>query len=211
MIRIVTLSNKPDYLQDCLEYVRCQDRPAEHYVITDNCVDWGDRFPPSAWLNDQWERAAADDYVCWLSDDDYMMPEFTARLAGYLDEHPEYMAVYGNARHVLYERGRGIVKFIRFLGEGVYSSTRLPMGQIDGAQMMIRRSALDVIERPWQPEELDHARVCDGILLNKIAVRHGIYPIGGDPVIEFRTTPDSAHTYMDGDTYRKRDWRHVAA
>lgn len=211
MIRIVTLSNKPDYLQDCLECVRVQTRPAEHYVITDNCIDWDDRFPPSAWLNDQWQRAAPGDYVTWLSDDDYIYPDTVERLAGYLDAHPEHAAVYGIGRHVLYERGRGVVKIMRMLGgcSAVFDAGHSPVGQIDGAQVLIRRSALDSVPYPWQPEGHQMARICDGLLLLKIAMAHGIYPLGGKPTHEFRTTPISAHTYMVNDErYAARDWRH---
>lgn len=210
MIRIVTLSNKPDYLQDCLECVRVQTRRAEHCVITDNCIDWGDRFPPSAWLNDQWQRADPGDYVTWLSDDDYIYPDAIERLAAYLDEHPDIQAVYGLGRHVLYERGRGVVKVIRFLGQydGVFGMGNSPVGKIDGSQILVRRSALDSVHYPWQPEGYETARICDGLLTLKIAEKHNIHPLGGPPTHEFRTTPVSMHTYMaDDDHYRARDWR----
>lgn len=50
------------------------------------------------------------DYVGWLNADDLLLPQGLSRMAGYLDAHPECVAVFGRA-HIVDERGSVIGEF----------------------------------------------------------------------------------------------------
>ena len=209
-IRVMTLFNKPDYVQTAIECVRQQTRECVHHVMSDVCQDWGDKFPPSYFVNNQWKAADPGDYLIWLSDDDYWMPEFAETLAGFLDDNPEQQACYTASRHILYDIKEGETGEIRVLGgeHHFYDRWRTPQGMIDGGQVMVRRSALDRIEYPWQPETWDDSRYCDAHYLQKLANAYGIHPTG-TMLMESRTTPVSMHTRKKGNTYGKTNWWEV--
>ena len=178
-IRVITLFNKPDYVQTAIECVRTQTRECKHIVASHDAFDWGDRFPPAAWVNWKWREAEPDDYCIWLSDDDWWHPTLIEELAGYLDRHPEANACYTASRHVLYDIDEGEIKYIRTLGgeHNAYHKERDPGGYIDGGQVLVRRSALDDVGYPYQLEDMK-SRHCDANYLQRLSIyqfhRHSV-------------------------------------
>lgn len=208
MVRVVTLFNKHDYVREAIQSVLNQTRQdISHHVMSDNVRDWGGLFPPCVFVNEQWGQADKDDYCIWLSDDDYWYPRFVEVAAGYLDDHPNIQACYVGSNHVLYSLERGKVKDIRTLGGGkvIFDKHHPPAGMIDGGQVLVRRSALDLISYPYQPESQETARLADSTYLTKLAHAVEIHPVG-QVLMENRTTPKSAHTRMHGDDYVQHNW-----
>jgi len=210
MIRILTLANKPALLQEAIASVKAQTRTDfSHTVVMDTDIDWGRRYPPAVFYNGRARECGPDDYVCWLSDDDVLLPNFLADLAGYLDDHPEIGACYGGAEQYIY-RPPDPPTFYRCLPGGnvwpIYTRQREPAGHLDGGQWMVRRSVLDKITYPYAPEH-EMARCSDGVLANKIAAAVGIYPLPG-VVVHLRTTPLSANVCTeDGKSIVAVEWR----
>lgn len=195
MIVILTLSNKPNYLPDAIASVLAQTRrDLRHVIAIDAERDWQGCYPPAVFYNEQAKAVDMADYVSWLSDDDILLPNYVADLAGYLDAHPDIHCVYGRSRVEAIVPGRPPV-FHRHLPEqgwSVFSAKYLPAYRIDGGQVMIRRSALEAISYPYYPEGYEGARACDATMLNKAAIAVGIYPVEKTVMVN-RVTPISSH------------------
>lgn len=206
MIWILTLSNKPDYLVEAEASVAAQTRrDFRHVVELDNpTLTWAG-YPPAVIFNKWAERALPEHYIAWLSDDDLLEPTFCETLAGYLDAHPEVGCVYGGARHVSYDIATGITTPITERPAlHAYDARHMPLCQIDGGQIMVRRSALEAIGRPFCPEGTKDANIADGLMMNRIAARCGIVPVVGSWVMTNRTTPKSSHWYLEGSQIVRR-------
>ena len=221
MIVIITLANKPKYLSDAIASVEAQTRrDFRHVVQMDEGIGWGGRYPPAAFWNETAKAANPGDYICWLSDDDLFLPNYIEDLAGYLDANPEIACCYGGNLVEVWGEGGKIMDAESLPREGyvVYNSGWLPACRIDGGQFMVRRSALDLLEWPWCPEEASDdptisamslpSRYCDAIYMNKIANAVGIYPIK-KPVMIQRRTPLSGHTRIVNGVSTTADWRTI--
>jgi hypothetical protein len=202
---IITLSNKPTLLPDAKKSVRAQTRKARHVYTTDN-PQWHinrENYPPAMFYNRMASQQNPEDYIMWLSDDDLLEPSAVELLAGYLDDHPEIMAVYGLAEHWIYDPDNGVNRLYRPLprdgGATVYDRNNDPCGAIDGGQYMVRKSALDEMGYPYAPERADGSeRVNDGLVMRRLASHFGIYPLQPQAlVLKCRTTPLSAHSAPD--------------
>lgn len=64
----------------------------------------------AAAVNEGIARLEGADYVGWLNADDLLLPEGLSRMAAYLDQHPECVAVFGRA-HIVDERGSVVGEF----------------------------------------------------------------------------------------------------
>jgi len=217
MIVVMTLANKPQYLPDALASLEAQTRRDFRHILQmdDGSRDWGGRYPPAVFLNETMKALDPDDYLCWLSDDDLLLPNFIEDLAGYLDAHPQAGCCYGGAEVVLMGADGATSHHQRLpppeLPEGtwpVYDFAWVPFRRIGSGQFMVRRSVLDLIAYPYVPEDSEPAIAgeCDGWLLSKIAMVTDIPPIRSEVMIS-RITPLSAH-WHPGDGQRVRaDWR----
>ena len=202
-VYVMMLANKRKYLRDAIRSVRAQTRTDFiHVVALDNGQDWGG-YPPAVWFNREAKEISPENYIAWLSDDDVLLPNYVADLAGYLDAHPEVDCCYGGSEVVL-EDGQGTRSPWTWLPDypdrlnakrwPVFDTKNLPGCVIDGGQIMLRRSALSAIAQPWMPiaTEPTTARLTDASLLNKLANAVGIYPVPVQVMIN-RITPLSAH------------------
>jgi GT2 family glycosyltransferase len=197
--RIITLSNKPSYLPDAVASVAAQTRrDLVHVVRMDTYRTWGGKYPPAVYWNEMSREAAIGDYVCWLSDDDLLLPNYVADLAGHLDAHPEIECVYGGSTHVIHEPPNPD-RVIRNLPPQwpfpLLNMDHTPGYQIDGGQFMIRRSALERIPYPWCPEAAEGAGVCDASYMNKIVWYLAMFPVQTFVMIN-RATPLSSHAVV---------------
>lgn len=210
---ILTLANKPTLLIDALASVAAQRRrDFQHVVELDSGKHWpAASYPPAVFFNRVVaERARPDDNLAWLSDDDVWEPTFLRTLAGFLDDNPDVGACYGGSRLYTYD-GKS-ERHVRDLpAEVIYGATRMPSCQIDGGQILVRRSVLNRIAYPWVPEGLNDCNIADGSFMNRIAEVTPIIPVEGSWVMRNRQTPQSSHwafrdgvpTYVSDETRRR--------
>jgi hypothetical protein len=160
---------------------------------------------PIGWVTNEVIRAGwvRGRYMCTFYDDDVYEPEFVARMAGHLDDHPDDAAVWCSQNLVRLDRDGteqliGVRPAIAPKRPGEFDC------QVDGAQVMWRTELLDKIGDPWLPEDPADAvcRHSDGIFLEKLAraaetagspVIHGI----PDVLCSHRFTQWSAYTPID--------------
>ena len=219
MIVIVTLANKPKYLPDAIASVEAQTRQDFRHVIqVDEGIDWDGRYPPAAFWNETAKEADPEDYICWLSDDDLLLPNYVEDLAGHLDTHPWIDACYGGSQVEVWDENGKVqdAEFLPYGGYNVFNSNWSPACKMDGGQFMVRRSALDSLPWPWVPEDTTkdpnahpitvQERYCDALFMNKIANAVGIYPIGKQVMVN-RRTELSGHTRIVGGVSTVADWR----
>lgn len=209
---ILTLANKPRLLLEALASVQAQTRRDFRHVVHLDHGRWpAGVYPPSAFFNEHAESAAPQDYVAWLSDDDVWQPTYLETLAGYLDAHPEVDACYGGTRVVRYNPATGDGGLLREIpAEHVFDAERSPVGQIDGGQVLLRRSLLERLPRPWGPETLVECNRADGHFLERVAALTPIVPVVGSWVMANRVTPLSSHWQLIGGEPRFRTPQTVA-
>ncbi len=152
---------------------------------------------PVGWATNQVIRAGyvTGDYVCTFYDDDRWHPTFVERMAGYLDDHPDELAVWCSQNRIRLDvDGRetlvGVISAHGPKRPGQWDC------QVDGAQVMFGREALEMIGDPWLPEDAANeiCRHSDGIFLEKLgAVAGTVHPIP-EVLLDHRFTPISAYT-----------------
>jgi GT2 family glycosyltransferase len=212
MIRIITLANKPSYLPDAIASVLAQTRKDIVHVVglDDGSRDWGGRYPPGVFYSEEARRADMSDYVCWLSDDDILLPNYCEVLANYLDAHPRVHCVYGISRVEMHAPGRKpVLKMVlpkRKVGLVRFDANNLPGFKLDSGQFMIRRSALERVPYPYAPPT--EPRRDDGYLLNNIARHVAFWPVN-EVVMVNRVTPQSSHRRNVGGKYAGHDWKNM--
>lgn len=191
----ITLANKPALLLDALMSVARQTRRDVQHVVEFDCGQYGAGiYPPAVAFNRiVSERSRPDDYVAWLSDDDVWEPTYVEQLAGYLDTHPDVGACYGGTRIVAYEPGQPERPIRDIPAERAFTVGAWPSCQIDGGQVLVRRSVLNRLAAPWVPETLADCHTSDGSFLNRVASVTPIVPVVGSWVMRNRQTPESAH------------------
>jgi SAM-dependent methyltransferase len=211
-VRILTLSNKPDLLEEAKASVARQTRQAGlvHQIAIDNGTrDWGGRYPPNVWINEMAERADPEDYLLFLSDDDLLLPNAVEDLAGYLDSHPDAMACYGAGTMYVHEPPKPDRALGRFPADTDEHGKR-SLGGVVGSGMVMWRA------KAWRevgplPEQADSdTPLSDGAWFTKIAKRLGLYAIHKD-VIYTRVTRQSAHSVPNqrGTAAVRADWRRL--
>jgi len=214
MIHILTLFNKPDLVKEAIASVEAQTRrDLLHVVQEDKDRDWGDNYPPAVFYNEQARLAASGDYICWLSDDDLLKPDYCELLAGYLDAHSEVGCCYSGAIRNLRDAKGKEWEYCRYEAIETWGQTNLPGGHIDGGQMMVRRSILDQIPYPYTPEAIgDCNNLADALLMDRIACICDLVPVPGW-VMTIRSTTQSSHMIcsakggLQSVNWRQRDGR----
>lgn len=109
---IITPSyNQGKFIKDCLESVRQQNYPeVEHIVVdagsTDETIEVLSGYPEVTWSSEP-DKGMSDginkgflkatgDWLMWLNCDDYMLPGALAKVAAFIDDHPETDVVHGD-------------------------------------------------------------------------------------------------------------------
>lgn len=152
--------------------------PLVVWVTTGERPSLAHRACPAAWTQNQVIRAGLlrGRYFTLFYDDDLYEPEFAEQMAGFLDEHPEALAVWCSQEQRRQE-GDGFA-------HECYRMATVPKVagqfdcQVDGGQVMMRTSLLGLIGDPWVPED-PAARSCghiDGLLFERMAVHAGTVP-----------------------------------
>jgi hypothetical protein len=198
---VLTLWNKRELIGDAVRSLwdQATRRRVVHVCEQDVGQYAGQGYPPGVFYNAIVANIPPEDYIAWLSDDDVLLPDYVEALAGYLDEHPEANACYGQLeRWALAEDGR-TWKLGDLPGGPIYGIQGMPCCNIDGGQVMYRGQVLDRIDPPWHPMTMQACHVSDGLLLNKIAAVTPIYPVG-KLVMRNRITWLSSHWRLVGDS-----------
>lgn len=114
-------------------------------------------------------------YICTFYDDDIYYSRFMESMGGYLDAHPDAMAVWcSEDRYHLHAdgstRNTGVIAASRDINHGENMDC-----MVDGMQVMLRREALDAMIAKFGTDELipedPNRSVCshsDGIFYNKL-------------------------------------------
>ena len=164
--------------------------PMVEWVFTGEAPGLIERVCPVGFVTNEAIRAGLvrGRYVCTFYDDDLYAPDFIEQMAGYLDAHPDAMAVTCSESRQTYsgeDRG-GIGGYQR--GPGEFDC------RVDGAQIMFRREVLDRIGDPWLPEDTGRCSHSDGVFLERLADVCGRVPGIDATLVTHRFTPLSTYS-----------------
>lgn len=130
-------------------------------------------------------------------DDDVHDPRYVELMAGYLEAHPEVLAVWCSQDRVqLMPDGSH-----RLVGQILAHGPKRAGGmdcQVDGTQVMWRTQVLDLIGDPWLTEDPADGvcRHSDGLFLEKLAGAVGVIPAIPDVLVTHRHTSVSTYSPM---------------
>lgn len=170
--------------------------PILEWVFTGEGPHLRDFRCPVAWATNEVIRAGLvrGRYMCTFYDDDRWHPTFVEKMAGYLDEHADASAVWCSQNRIRLDRD-GSETLV-----GVIAATAPKNGnwdcQVDGGQIMWRRTVLDAIGDPWLPEDPadGSCRHSDGIFLEKLGAVCGTVPNIPEILYDHRFSPISTYT-----------------
>lgn len=177
-------------------YEKYANHPLVDWVTTGEGPELRRERCPIGWATNEVIRAGLvrGRYVSTFYDDDQYHPDFVEKMAGYLDEHPEALAVLCSQDRVRLDADGTETLVGRIVTPGPRWAGQFDC-QIDGAQIMFRREVLDKIGDPWLPEDPgDSCRHSDGIFLEKLAQVAGNVPAIPEVLLRHRFTPISTYT-----------------
>lgn len=176
-------------------YDAYHDHPLIDWVTTGESPGLHGRKCPVGWATNETIRAGLvrGRYISTFYDDDRWYPTFVERMAGYLDEHPDMMAVWCSQDRIKLDHD-GVERVMHVILAGAPRAGGWDC-QVDGGQIMFRREVLDLIGDPWLVEDPgDDCRHSDGLFLEKLGAVCGIVPNIPDVLLAHRFTPLSAYT-----------------
>lgn len=151
-------------------------------------LDWKPQgVCPVAWcFNEAFRRGLVEgEYVCTAYDDDLLYPAFLERMAGALEAGAE--AAWCSQRRSLFDGLNSITEgFI--MADGPRTGRTFDC-QVDGGQVMFRRSALERIEQPYIPETAGECFHSDGLFLDRLGEAGVVFAPVPEVLCENRRTP----------------------
>lgn len=185
----------PRSLQMAAIHADYHSHPLIDWVTTGEQANLHERACPSPWAVNQAIRngLVRGRYMCILSDDDIYKPRFMEAMAGFLDTHPESLAVWCSMDIYRFFGGE------RVRESGIHAQGAKTAGefdcQVDGIQVMYRAEVLSKWEDPWLREDpsLDVCRHADGIWLERVAAVAGHVPGLSEVLCEHQRTPLSTY------------------
>jgi GT2 family glycosyltransferase len=203
-IHVITVSNKPKYLEECKRSVKAQTRKdVVHHVVRDSDRDWGGMYGPSVYYNEIIKSLPPEDYFCWCSDDDLQAPNFAEDLGGFLDSHPSVGACFGRGDWYIYDTDSGYVSG-RIGGYPTvlvdqFDVNHTPYSRLDGGCVLIRKGAIKDMEYPYSPEDPATFHLSDGNWLVRLSRHTPIVRATDNTVYIIRSTPESANWRLRSD------------
>ncbi len=221
---------KRPYLKQVLDTLRAQTMSDWEWWVLDNSDDMGlyHEFEKDAyddvrqdkiqyvWDNDfdrsqvhampyllnKYYPLANGDLVFYISDDDLLHPDTFQTFVDFFDAEPDKSVTYVSLGHAHVTSPTDSLVFRSAITtSGVRGAGQVDC-QIDGGQIMHRKSCLDSLEKPWFPESADDAsaRHCDGQFMEKLAQHYPFYPTGHPTrlYVQHRFTPVSHFTPSPG-------------
>lgn len=138
-------------------------------------------------------------YVCVLPDDDLLGASYVERMAGFLDSHPEHLAVYCAQEQVRCAGPAEPWAPVRTLTADEPITGPHLLDRVDMVQMMFRADVLRRLD-PWgtssgpfdeSPAD-ESCRRADGIFMNRVGALGTVAAIS-DVLCTHRYTPDSTY------------------
>lgn len=179
-------------------YRRYHDHQLIDWVTTGQKPGLINRVCPIAFVTNEVIRAGLvrGRYVCSFTDDDLYYPRFVELMAGYLDEHPDALAVYSAQDRVTVRIDGQVEPAGPFIAADGPRGPGQFLGQVDMLQMMYRREVLDMIGDPWFGEEPadQQCRLSDGTFMELVAGFAGLVPGIPETLTTHRYTPESIYS-----------------
>lgn len=147
-------------------------------------------YIPAVILNEYLDQLTGE-YILYLSDDDVLDPHCLEVAVAYMDSHPEESVCWFSMKSV---KGSGS----NWTDNGaIFANRILQEGEgvdcvLDGGQVLIRKSALKVLDKPYFQTDWLNASHCDGLFLNRLNEHFAFYPIE-QVLLTHRTTEVSTH------------------
>lgn len=179
--------------EDRIHYIRLEGEEIERRR-TENYI--------TAWLLNVYYPEANGEYIFYLSDDDLIDPDCLEIMSRELDEDPEKHVVWAGLRTAgVTEPGQiGPFPNAGIPAKDAKSFPGTANCQMDGGQIMHRKTALDALVWPYFEETNDAsvANHADGIFLERMVGRFIFHPID-KYLITHRWTPHSLWSRIDSD------------
>lgn len=176
---------------------RYSTHPLVEWVTTGEGPGLAGKVCPISWVTNEAIRAGLvrGRYVCTFYDDDRYYPTYMERMAGFLDAHPDTLAVWCSQDRVSVAADGAETPAGGIPADGAKHGPSFDC-QVDGTQVMFRREVIDAIGDPWLPENPDVAscRHSDGIFLNRLGSVCGTVPNIPETLVTHRYTPLSTYT-----------------
>lgn len=177
-------------------YVKYERLPNVEWYLTGEPVNAKTLYCPVAhWTNVAFqENLIRGRYFCTFYDDDRYAPTFMAKMAGYLDTHPECDAVRCSERWTSVDKtgnetpGRTLRAIRTLTKDDRFDSV------VDGMQVMMRTSAVKRIGNPVMDDATGTCRHSDGVFFERLAKVIPQMDYIEDTLCEHRFTPDSTYT-----------------
>lgn len=152
------------------------------------------------WLLNQYYGEANGRYIFYISDDDLIDPRCFEFAAGFLDSSTATACWFPLQRNNIRAPGSpgtfggGVIPSDGIRGPGSVCD------QVDGGQIMHRKTCLDDMSWPWFEENpAIAAGHWDGLFMNKLVERHPLHPVPNAPVLAVhRHTPLSMYAPFHG-------------
>ena len=184
-----------------LAYQRYSSHPNVEWIFTGEAKNFREKACPVAyWFNQAYKMGLLKGkYICTYYDDDIYYPQFMEKMAGYLDEHPEALAVRctENRTQLMPDGSRASTPPLEANKE-IMGGENMDC-VVDGMQVMFRRGALDMIFEEFGellPEDPDwnSCSHSDGVFFNRMSqVIDKLHAIP-EALCEHRATPYSTFT-----------------
>ena len=180
-------------------YKEFHDHPLIEWYSTGENGDLKQHKCPIGWATNEVIRAGLvrGRYVCTFYDDDVYHPEYMAKMAGYLDEHPDTKAVWCSQERIRLHPSGETSPIGAIPAYGPKTGAQFDC-LVDGTQVMFHRTLLDEIGDPWLTEDPadSECRHSDGLFLDRIGIAAGIVPNIPEVLVWHRFTPISAYSPM---------------
>lgn len=132
-------------------------------------------------------------YFCTFYDDDIYYPQFVEKMAGFLDAHPESHGVMCSENRTMLNRDNTRTSTPALMVNASKSGQSFDCA-VDGMQIMMRKTVLDKIEKPWINEDVLNCSHSDGVFLNKVGAVVDKIDFIPDILAEHRNTIYSTFT-----------------
>lgn len=184
----------PISLQMAEVYADYHSHPLIHWITTGERGGFSRRTCPVAWVTNESIRKGLvrGKYVCTFYDDDRYYPVFMERMAGFLDDNSDHLAVWCTQDRISLGSD-GLESPVAQIFAGAPKSSNWDC-QVDGAQIMFRKEVLDQMGDPWIPEARATCSHSDGLFLEKLGAICGTVPNIPEALLAHRFTPLSTFT-----------------
>lgn len=144
-------------------------------------------YPTTVIINEFLEESYGD-FIFYLSDDDYFLPNCFERVMQEFDRHPEAKVIYFGLKVIDNVQNHwqdvSVLKADHKLAKGTNMDCML-----DGGQVVFRKECIKQLTQPYFRTEMDNDTAhCDGIFLNRLSALYDFYNIPDILAVKRRTS-----------------------